>query len=1322
MTQHNVEDIHRLSPLQAGMLFHSVDDSGGEQPYLVQTVDELSGPLDRSAFRQTWQQLLDRHTALRSVFLWEDLPEPLQVVQRRVELPLAELDWRAHPDTEQRARLDGLLRENRAAGLDLTAAPLFRLTLVAVAPGRHWLLWTFHHLLLDGWSLPLLQREFAELYRAALSSVPARLPAPVPYSRYIAWLDAQPKAAAREFWQSYLAGFAEPTRLGVDGPTGRTGFAAHELVLDRARCARVREFAQRSRVTVNVLVQAAWALLLSRYGNGEDVLFGTTVAGRPPTLAGAESMVGMFINTLPVRLRVPGGERVSAWLRQVQRQQAEYRQYEFGALSEIHGWSGLPKGSPLFRSILVFENYPAAPEPGRPDELTAETLLSVENTGYPLTLVAYAGRELGVRFSYDRSVFDRAAVERMAGHFENLLDALVAAPDARLDDLDLLGPEERHRLLRDGNDTAAPRPPERTVHQLVEEQARARPDAVALVHGDRRLRYRELNERANRLAHRLRGLGARPDTTVGVCAERGPELVVALLAVLKSGAAYLPLDPAHPTDRLTHLLLSTGTAVVLHDAHLADRLGPYDGTLLALDDPATADHPGTDPDPVTRPDHLAYVIHTSGSTGTPKGVQITHRNVLGLFAATAPEFGFGPQDAWTFFHSFAFDFSVWELWCPLTTGGRVVVVDRATATSPAELLDLLARQEVTVLNQTPSAFAMLQQALDPASAARLRLRLVVFGGEALRPARLGRWHALMGERPVRLANMYGITEVTVHATLRDVRPADILATDPGSPVGRPLGNTRAYVLDPAGRPVPIGVPGELYIGGEGLARGYLGRPALTAERFVPDPFTPGARLYRTGDLARRRADGDLEYLGRGDDQVKIRGHRIEPGEIDARLQQHPAVTASTTVVREDDPGDRQLVSYLTTEAGTAPTTTELREHLRALLPAHMLPAAFVTLDRLPLTPNGKTDRRALPAPGRARPELAADYTAPRTAVEESVAAVWAEVLGLAAVGVHDDFFDLGGDSVKSLRIAGRLRRLDLAVGPGDILRNPTVARTAAAARAAAAGGRTERGADGPEVSVTWLSRGPDGAPVLFCFPEISNTVHGYARLAAALGPEVSVVALAAGRLRAGEGLPELARAFWRAVRDVRPTGPYLLAGWSMGGVVAAEVARLIEESGERAALLTLFDSCLPTPEYREHLAGRAEIARELDEKLRAAGPGFPDTPWTAEVEALLPELDLPVELLTLAREDLLAHLATLRHNLAALIAHRPRPVRCPALLFQAAESDWPVPPAEGWAAFVGSLTVRPARGGHLTLLQEPYVAGLAAELGAALRDHRPTTG
>jgi amino acid adenylation domain-containing protein len=765
-----------------------------------------------------------------------------------------------------------------------------------------------------------------------------------------------------------------------------------------------------------MVLLAAFKVLLHRYSGQEDIVVGCPIANR--NRAEIEGLIGFFVNSLVMRTDVSGDPsflELVARVREVALGGYAHQDLPFEKLvEELEPERDLSR-NPLFQVMFAFQNAPMPPLDLGALRLS---LMWVDPLAARFDLEAHVWEEpegLELFFVYSTDLFEASTIKRIARHYRTLLEGIVANPEKRLSELPILSEAEKYQLLVEWNDTKRNYPKDKCVHELFEEQAEKSPDAVAAVYEEQQLTYGELNRRANQLAHYLRERGVGPESLVGICAERSLEMVVGLLGILKAGGAYVPLDPLYPTERLVFMARDTQAAVVLAQEHLRDKLAGYEGRVVCLDADwgSIAGQPESNPPSGVRSEHLAYVIYTSGSTGTPKGALITHGNVSRLFAATRSWFQFSARDVWTLFHSYAFDFSVWELWGALLYGGKVVVVPYEISRSPQAFYQLLCKEGVTVLNQTPSAFRQLMGIEEGAQRGEeLSLRLVIFGGEALDVQGLRFWLQRRGDKRPQLVNMYGITETTVHVTYRPIAMGDLAAAQ-RSPIGVPVGDLQVYLLDTHYNLVPVGVAGEMYVGGEGVARGYLNRAELSAERFVPHPFSdkPGARLYRTGDLARVLADGKLEFLGRVDHQVKIRGYRIELGEVEAVLGQHPEVREAVVVVREDEPGDKRLVAYIVGHGGSAPLLGELRGYLRGKLPEYMLPSTIVVLEALPLTQNGKVDRNALPDPNRLSSESDAGDAPPQSELEQMIAAVWKELLKLDRVGVQSNFFDLGGHSI-----------------------------------------------------------------------------------------------------------------------------------------------------------------------------------------------------------------------------------------------------------------------------------------------------------------------
>ncbi|HEV7669532.1 MAG TPA: amino acid adenylation domain-containing protein, partial [Thermoanaerobaculia bacterium] len=1021
--------------------------------YNVPFAIRLSGALVVPAFARSLKEVVRRHEVLRALFVVAD-SQPLQWVGPvdAIRLPIVDLERLA------RAKAEGTVRrlawEEGRRPFDLDHGPLLRVMLMRLGAEEHAVFFTLHHVIADGWSAGVLTREIAALYEAFSNGRPSPLPElPIQFADFAVWQREQLRGEALdaqvEYWRDRLAG--APTFLDLPTDRPRPALqtfrgATRRLALDERLTAAIERLGIESDATLFMILLAAYLWLLGRYSGKRDVLVGSPIANR--TLPELEGLIGFFANTLVLRGDLSGDPTLSDLLERVRETTLgayDHQDIPFERLVDELKLERRLSHSPLFQTVLVFQNAPVE-DAGRVGALRLTSLGADTATAkfdLNLSLTLTGGRLRGT-LEYSTDLFDATTMDRLLGHYERLLATAVEEPSRRLSGLQLLAISERHQLVVEWNGTAEILRPERCLEEWFEAQAAATPDACAVRWKDRSATYEELDRRANRLAHRLVGLGVVPGSLVALCVERGIGMVTAILGILKAGGAYVPMEPAQPRERLAFLLEDTGASVLVAESALREQLPDFGGSLVWIDEETLDGFASTRPPVAVSPDLPAYVIYTSGSTGNPKGVVVTHRNVERLLAATEAWFDFGPGDVWTLFHSYAFDFSVWELWGALRFGGRLVIVPYWVSRSPAEFLALVIDEGVTVLNQTPSAFRPLMQAEELAGPAdRLPLDWVIFGGEALEPRSLAPWWSRHGERGPALVNMYGITETTVHVTYRPLGGKEI-ENGAGSVIGVAIPDLRVYVLDAAGEPLPMGLAGELYVGGGGVARGYLGRASLTAERFVPNRFggDAGDRLYRTGDLGRWLPSGELEYLGRIDQQVKVRGFRIELGEIESVLALHAEVGEAVVLAREDVPGDRRLVAYLVGLDGASPQVEELRGHLKSRLPEYMVPAAFVVLDALPLTPNGKVDRKALPIPGVERPDLAGGYVAPRTEEEVVLAGIWAQVLGVEEVGVHDNFFALGGDSILSLRVVGMAGERGLSLTLPELFEHQTVAELA----------------------------------------------------------------------------------------------------------------------------------------------------------------------------------------------------------------------------------------------------------------------------------------
>jgi amino acid adenylation domain-containing protein len=1027
----------------------------------------LHGELDAEALGRALVEVVRRHDALRtSLHSREGRLVQVVAADCTPALPVLDVSERPDPETEAQRLADRLA----TTPLALDTAPLMRAALIRLSQREHVLQLVFHHIVCDGASQVILMRELGLLYGAYRNGEDPALPRPrTQFPDHAAaereLLSGELLECAVAPWVERLSGAPGTLTLPTDGPRPQIpGYhgATHRVRLTPEQAAGVRSFARSSKTTPFATLLAAYCLLLGRYSGQDEVVVGATTSGRDRSEL--EDGVGLFASTVALRCEIAADRSFRDLVQRTRETVMWAVAHERAPFDQVVARLGVQRDlgrHPVFQAFVahvpevLFPLADSEPYDARPATSRFDLTLFIEEE---------RGHQLELAWEYSTDLFDHTTIEQMSTLFLASLDAAIADPDVPVGALSISGIDERPS-------EAAPSYPVACMHSLFERCAASAPDAVAVIFEGASLTYAELSARANRLAHHLRELGARPEMLVALFLEPSLELVVAILGVLKSGAAYVPLDPAYPAERIGFVLKDTGAPLLVTREELLGRIPEHEAQTVCLDrDRARIDsRSGENPDSGATPDSLAYVIYTSGSTGTPKGVMIEHRNVARLFSATEPWYGFGPQDVWVLLHSYAFDFSVWELWGALAHGGRLVVSPLWTTRSPPALAELLSDTAVTVLNATPSMFVVLQEELLRA-ADRIALRFVVFGGEALSPATLAPWFAHFGDHGPELVNMYGITETTVHVTYRPLRAAD--CERDSSPIGIPIPDLSLHVLDPRGSPVPQGVPGELYVGGAGVARGYLNRPELTEERFVTASGGSG-RLYRTGDLARRLADGELEFRGRIDDQVKVRGFRIELGEVQAAIREVTGVSDCAVIAAEASPGDTRLAAYVVSADGTDIRGT-VSEHLRAKLPEYMIPAAIAMLDALPLTRNGKTDRRALPAPvwEEHAPQAA---TAPLSPTEELIAEIWRSVLGVEDVRAGDNFFNLGGHSLLAARVATEVReRFSIDLPVRALFEHPTLSALAAQVGASAPSGADDR-AELHEA----VPGGEDAAPLSF---------------------------------------------------------------------------------------------------------------------------------------------------------------------------------------------------------------------------------------------------
>ncbi|MGY0503163.1 amino acid adenylation domain-containing protein [Nocardia sp. FBN12] len=1306
-----LSDVWPVTPLQSGMLFHALLAENSVDPYITQFVLDLDLSVDVERLHEAAQAVLDRHDNLRVAFATDAAGTPLQVVLDDIDVPWQVID--ADNAAYQRIRAADL-----AAHFDMTAAPLLRFTMVRTAETAH-LLVTSHHILIDGWSTPLLLQELLTAYVVGGRS--RRLPKVAPYRDYLAWLVDQDLEAARTAWRTALTGLAEPTPLApvdqgreIATGTGETGFA-----LSPADTTALSELAASLGVTVNTVVQAAWGLLIARLVDRDDVVFGATVSGRPAELDGVERMVGLFLNAIPIRVRVHPGDTVAELLRRLQDDQAALLDHHYLGLGEIQEIAGIDA---LFDSLVVFESFPvdrAGLAQAASGSAAVTGMDAANGTHYPLTVQVVADGQLRVSVKYLRDVFGEDTANALAQRFSMLLARFTTSPRARLAEIDVLLAEERATVAAINATDAPELLDDATLLSLFDAQVKRTPHATALIDGETTYTYAEFDERARKFATALRARGARPETLVAVAMRRGIDLVTAIYAVLRTGAAYVPVDPDHPAERTERVLAAAAPICVLAAAGFTTTSDiPVVETAAVSDDVVDLELP--------KAGNLAYVIHTSGSTGKPKGVMLTHRQLVNQFRWAQRTYPLGPGDVVLHKTPVTFDISTWELLWPLHTGATVVIAAPDGHRDPAYLAEVITERAVTTVHFVPSMLdAFLAERCDGEFPS---LRRVFAAGEALSSASARRFAQVLPTAT--LVNWYGPAEATV-ATAEVVEAGAAV----GVPIGTPVANTRVHVLDRHLRPVPPGTAGELYLEGVQLARGYLGAPTLTAERFVAHPG--GGRLYRTGDVVRWTAAESLEYLGRSDFQVKLRGQRIELGEVEAVLRDHHSVRHAAVALVHGPTGDR-LVGYVvpteapdeearaagySIESGTATAGFDqavLLAHARAALPSYMVPATLVTLKSLPLNASGKLDRKALPVPAF----TTRAYRPPTTPLQRAVAEVYAEVLGAGKVGLDDDFFELGGNSLVATKAISRLRtRVGAEVRVQWFFTDATVAALADRidATQSAAGDydltSDLESDDALGVLLAIRNRVPHGTEAggaLFCIHPMYGLSWCYAGLAQYIPARRPIFGLQSPALSEAGYLPgtlaEMARRYATEIRTQQPHGPYRLMGWSLGGVLAHAVATELQAAGERVSLLAMLDSHpdIDVPDF--HTAVRdalAELGVDISAALPAAGVRELSEDGLAALHAII-----PANMAVLTPERVRRIYRSAVRSAELIAEHRPAVFRGRLEYFSALGHE---AAAANWAPYVdGAVRDRPVAVVHDQMTSPQALAEIGPRLAELL--------
>ncbi len=1292
----------------------------GESVYHSPTAARLRGQLNVPALQKALQAIFARHDGLRTVFRTID-GEPVQLVQD-ITLDVPVIDLSTADEAEREAEALKILRHEARRPFDLSVGPLMRAVIVRMREDEHILLATLHHIITDGWSFGIIHRELSSFYAAFAAGGPSPFAElPIQYSDYAMWqrewFEGEVYASQLVYWKKQFATMPPALELPADNP--RPNVQAYRafrgdqqtITLSPDLTRRIRKLCQQENITLFMVLMAAYQILLHRYTGEEDIVVGTPIAGRP--VPEIEDLIGLFINTLAIRAQVSSGATVREFLNHV-------KQVALGAYSnqdlpferlvkELQPERTLAH-NPLFQVMFVLQSEEILPlnlsgitaEHFRIDHVMANFDLTLDIVEHEDTLVCL--------FESNADLFNADTIARMAGHFENVLESITANAEQKISEVQLLSETERRQLLYEWNDTTAAGRDASSIQEMFERQVEQTPDSVALVSDGRELTYRELNERANQLAHYLRERGVGPDTMVAMCLHRSAQLIVALMGILKAGGAYVPLDPGYPEGRLELMMADSGAPLLITEKSLANKVAAPTDSIICIDEigDELSQRSLANPEPITQPEDLAYVIYTSGSTGKPKGVLVPHRSVVNLLASVRRTPGMTSDDVVLAITTVSFDIAVSEVILPLTVGAKMVLVSRETASDGTRLLKTIRDEKVTFIDATPATWRLLLAAGWEGTPGLT----AICTGEAM-PLDLAQ---LLTERAARVWNGYGPTETTVWSSFYEV-PRDLRRVL----IGRPVANTTAYVLDANGQPVPIGVSGELFIGGECVTRGYHNRPELTAERFLPDPFRPGARMYKSGDVVRYLADGNIECLGRNDNQVKLRGYRIELGEIETALNEHPAVREAVVVPHKQN-DDQRLVAYLVPRNGSL-HHSDVREFLQTRLPDYMVPSLFMTVPSFPLSPAGKVDRRALPAPDDFKREADQSFVAPSDELELKLTRIWEQVLRVSPIGVNENFFDLGGHSLLAVKLFAEVeknfgRNLPLAT----LFQAPTVRQLARVLR--------DEGWQAVWSSLVPIQTSGTRTP-FFCMHSVGGNVLEYHELARLLGPAQPFYGLQAkgldGKSEPHTSIKEMAAHYIKEMREIQPTGPYLLGGRSSGGTIAFEMACQLEAAGETVALLALFDT-FPAGYFKlldlsrgQRLARRARKWQSHFNNLRSLNAAGKLQYVATKLHYAPDKVKHKVyrrayKIYQKFGKALPAVLQNIEQiNFAAVKDYNPQTYSGDLTLFLATDLTADYDSKDGWRELVkGRIETHEIPGNHLNIIKEPGVHMLAEKLRAAL--------
>ncbi|MCK4257388.1 MAG: amino acid adenylation domain-containing protein [Halanaerobiales bacterium] len=1038
MDKNKIVKLGPLTPMQNGMLFYSLLD-GQSTNYYEQMCIYLDGDIDLDYLKKAWQMVIDRHEVFRTNFVWKQVKQPAQLVLKSKTAEIYEYDISDLENAEQQNFILQFKKEDLEKRFDFEKGKLNRLTFIKLSQKKVFVCWTFHHILLDGWSCPLVLQDFFGIYNCLKHKLPLPKAPAAQFSDYLKWLRTKNMKTALKFWSNYLKDFEESTQLPYDYRTKQSEIIKESLLkeieFDQQKTKTIYQFCKDHNITINALIQTAWGLMLQKYNYTDQSCFGMTVSGRPGDLQNVQEIVGIFINTIPVLVKTEETDTVRELLEKVNSDLVNIRDYEYVSLADIQ--QNVDHVESLFDSLVVFENYMGSSSKGMTNQdFTIEFDSVYELSNYDFVITVGADEKIVIKLTYNKELFNQDTIARIGNSLTLLIDTLIEKPEQLVKEISIVSEEEKKRILNEFNNSKVEYPNDKNIQQFFEEQVSKSPSATALIYDNQKMTYEELNYKSNQLARLLRNKGVKPNQIVGIVIDRSFEMMIGILGILKAGGAYLPIDPNYPIDRIMYMLENSQTEILLTEKDVMEEI-KFVGEMIDIKNKVSYNQDGCNLELVNQPNDLLYIIYTSGSTGKPKGVMIEHRNVVRLLFNDKFQFDFSEKDIWTMFHSFCFDFSVWEMYGALLYGGKLVIIPKVVAQDTKKYLQVLKAQKVTVLNQTPTSFDNLSKEEMSCPDSELKIRYVIFGGEALKPIMLKDWHEKYPE--TKLINMFGITETTVHVTYKEIGEYEIQNNI--SNIGKPIPTLTTYIFDSHQKLVPIGVPGEICVGGAGVARGYLNRFELTNEKFIENPYKSGEKIYRSGDLAKWLPSGDMEYMGRIDFQVKIRGYRIEIGEIENQLLRQKIKTDSgeievknAVVIPNKDSSN--LIGYLVITGEVSVET--VKQQIAKFLPDYMIPHHFVLLDEMPLTPNGKIDRKALKEfAGDIR--VATEYVPAQNELEEKIAEIWCDVLKVNKAGMNDNFFELGGHSLKATQVISRiLKEAKVEVPLRQLFVSPTI--------------------------------------------------------------------------------------------------------------------------------------------------------------------------------------------------------------------------------------------------------------------------------------------